>query len=259
MKTVHPPLLRLKPIIVDREASSYHVEKIIPSRASGSRAILPPSFPPTMPVQKLFDTTNQVGSQVTYQKGTTTIATQKTGGVCLTMVLTWIQAAQLKLAQGRPMAETEGEITGPLLQRVAFRHHMFRFKTTHARENNLGEEALDEIRADYLKWFSLQEANSYDAPNGSIAGLGGALATLEQGYHVLIIFRPDPAEGSNHSFGLKVNWEGTSYFLDPNSGLYSCDNFFEDFLSWTENYLKVNYIQRGYAGGTFAAERLTLG
>ena len=65
-------------------------------------------------MNKLFNTTNRVGYNVRYHSASTTISGRDNGGVCLTMVLTWLKAALLHDAAGlgRGAADTENELTG---------------------------------------------------------------------------------------------------------------------------------------------------
>jgi len=206
---------------------------------------------------KLFTTTNKVGSAVNYVPGTTTISSQKVGGVCLTMVLTWIKESLRYEAAGKDIAKTENDITGSSLNQIAILHRSLKSRMDSARKHNLAEDVIDEIKADYLDAFGLQEIDTALSPEGNMSELPMQLLLLEKGYQLMVIASTDNV--NEHAFGFKVDsGGGNCYFLDPNAGLWKYDQGDHELFTKTTFYIQQNYSAPGktYDGGSFATTKL---
>ncbi len=207
-----------------------------------------------MACRKLFTTSNKVGYGVRYVPGMTQISSQHMGGVCLAMVLTWVKEALRYEASGKSIALTEHDITGGSLNRIAMLHHSLKFRMRYAREHGLAQEVLDEIKADYLYAFGLQEVDQGYATGGDISSVAQELLMLAEGYHLMVICSADSSR--EHAFGFRADSSGgKSYFLDPNAGLWEYDDDFEMFRL-AGFFIKTNYGDKQYLGGVFGTSKL---
>jgi len=193
-----------------------------------------------MAFRKILTTSNK-GAKVTYKPKTSQIASQQQGGVCRTMVLTWISNAQMGVA----MNNMGGVITGGGFAQIEFRNQAMKIRMGYAqRDDKDVDDAKQAVEKDILHSFSLERDGEPLTFQTVLAGITLDPKNMEanaQAYTMLTLWG-----NSGHALGLAFHIGGFHYFLDPNRGLFEYDTLEEMLgpLGHVTDYILTNYAHK---------------
>lgn len=158
------------------------------------------------------------------------------GGICRTMVLTWISES-LKGVRMMDMATH-------LVARKAIisaKHKALKIRMGKARTLDGGNPVA--TASDFTASFNLQAGEEAMQLPTALVGvtLDPGQLTTDTSYVMITL----EGIGRAHAVGMALNISGRHYFLDPNSGLYECDALTDiaGALGLVARHLISNYIQ----------------
>jgi hypothetical protein len=190
--------------------------------------------------EKVFDMNNKAGSQVRYVKGTTTVSSLKEG-VCLSMVLAWIQ---MTLKDGDML--NSGKLAASMhlitLRQAAFQ---FNFRANKRAEARFKMNVLQDL-------FDQYTLKSVQAQSGELISFGEPIDQIRVTPGLYLLYFT--GGGAGHAFGFKFTAPGTCYWFDPNVGLFKWPN--SDDLSLQLMNLDNSYEK--YIVGSYVWRRMEL-
>lgn len=149
----------------------------------------------------------------------TLVTTDAGGGICRTMVLTWISEA----LKGKRMNDMASVLTGSGVAMISARHKALKVRIGHSRNLQGGDEAG--TVKDFSASFDLKASGQTVPLPTALVGMTLDPAGLSADTcYVMITLR---GQAGAHAIGMAINVSGKHYFLDPNSGLYECDKLTE--------------------------------